>query len=78
VDFDFSNQPQRYMDVETKQYIDLYAESAQVNYKEMMVGFMNDLKLQCLQYKINYVPIDIKQDLNQLLIQFLVKRQQFT
>jgi len=77
VDFDFSNQPQRYMDVETKQYIDLYAESAQVNYKEMMIGFMNDLKLQCLQYKINYVPIDIKQDLNQLLIQFLVKRQQF-
>ena len=77
VDFDFSNKPQRFIDVETGKHIDLYAENAQVNYKEGMGNFINDLKLQCLQYRIKYVPVDIKKDINQLLTQFLVERQQF-
>lgn len=77
IDFDFSNSPQRFVDVETGKHIDLYAENAKENYKMTMEGFIKNLKLQCLQYRINYVPIDIKKDLSQLLIQFLVKRQQF-
>jgi len=77
VDFDFSNKPQRFIDVETGKHIDLYAENAQGNYKNVMKEFINDLKLQCLQYRIKYVPVNIQNDLNQLLTQFLVERQQF-
>jgi len=77
VDFDFSNKPQRFIDVETGKHIDLYAENAQVNYKQGMENFINDLKLECLQYRINYVPVDIKKDINQLLTQFLIERQKF-
>jgi len=77
VDFDFSNKPQRFIDVETGKHIDLYAENAQENYKHGMERFINDLKLECLQYRINYVPIDIKNNINQLLTQFLIERQKF-
>jgi len=77
VDFDFSNKPQRFIDVETGKHIDLYAENAKKNYQLLMDSLIKDLKLQCLQYRINYVPVDINKDLGQILIQFLVKRQQF-
>ncbi len=77
LDFDFSNTPQRFIDVETGKHIDLYAENAQENYKASMGQFVEELKLQCMQYRINYVPVDIKTDINQILTQFLVKRQQF-
>lgn len=77
VNFDFSNIPQRFIDVETGSYIDLYAKNAQENYKKNMESFINELKLQCAQYKIKYTAVDINNDLNQILTEFLVERQQF-
>lgn len=77
VNFDFSNKPQRFIDVETGKHIDLYAEQAQVKYKEAMAAFIGNLKIQCAQYKIKFKAIDINTGLNQLLTEFLVARQKF-
>ena len=75
VNFDFSNVPQRFIDVETKNYIDLYAENAKENYNIYMEGFIKDLKLQCAQYKIKYKAIDINKGLNEIMTEFLVERK---
>lgn len=77
VDFDFSNNPQRFIDVETGNHIDLYAENAQENYKTSMELFVSDLKTQCAKYKIKFKAVDINCDFNQLLTEFLVARQKF-
>ncbi len=75
LNFSFTNTPQRFVDVETGKQIDLYAENAQESYKKSMEQFIEDLKVRCMQYGINYVPVDVKEDLNKILINFLVKRQ---
>ncbi len=75
VNFDFSNVPQRFIDVETKNYIDLYAENAKENYNRYMEGFIKELKLQCAQYKIKYKAIDINKGFNEIMTEFLVERK---
>lgn len=77
VDFNFTNKPQRFVDVETGKHIDLYAENAQVNYKDVMETFISDLKIQCAKYKIKFKAVDINTDFGQLLTEFLVARQKF-
>jgi len=78
VELDYSNKPQRFVDVETGKHIDLYAEDAQTNYKKTMLDFTNNLKTLCLQYRIKYYPVDINADFTNIMTQFLIQRQHFS
>ena len=77
LNFEFDNKPQRFIDVESGKYLDLYAENAKDNYKNAMQGFIDDLKTQCAQYRITYYPVNIQDSFHQLMTQFLIQRQQF-
>ena len=75
--FDFDNRPKRYVDVETGEHINLYADSIKDNYKEAVSKYFNNLRLKCIQYQIKYVTADINQDFNRILTTYLVERQKF-
>ncbi|WP_010177623.1 DUF58 domain-containing protein [Aquimarina agarilytica] len=77
VDFSFEAKPQRFIDVETGKHLDLYAENAKEAYKEAMEAFADQLKTQCAQYRIHYVPVDIQEKFHPILTRFLVQRQKF-
>jgi len=77
VNLEYSNKPQRFIDVETGKYIDIYAENAQENYLSEMNKFNNELKNNCIQHKIKYYPININDSFYKLMTQFLIERQQF-
>jgi len=77
VDFDFSNKPTKYTDVETGEEINLYAENVKESYKEAVTRYFNELKVRCGQYRIKYVPVDINQNFNVVLTTFLLERQLF-
>ena len=76
-EFNFENSPKKFVDVETGEYINLYAESVKEKYTLEVKKYFNELKLKCMQYKIDYVPVDIHQGFNQILISYLISRKSF-
>lgn len=75
--FDFDNKPKRFIDVETGEYINLYADSIKENYSKAVHGYFKVLRLKCAQYKIKYVEADINKDFNNILTTYMVERQKF-
>lgn len=74
---DFENKPTRFFDVETGEYIDLYAEHVKENYTKAVGDFFKELELRCGQYRIKYVPSDINENFNKILLTYLLERQRF-
>jgi uncharacterized protein (DUF58 family) len=75
--FDFENSPKKFVDVETGEQINLYASSVKKQYKNYVESYFNKLKLKCMQYKIEYVPVDINKGFDSVLISYLISRKKF-
>jgi uncharacterized protein (DUF58 family) len=73
--FDFENTPKKFVDVETGEAINIHAENIQDKYKELVQNYFNELKNKCLQYKIDYVPVDIHQGYNEVLTAYIIGRK---
>lgn len=78
LNFDFDNKPKRFIDVETGEYINLYADSIKDNYNKAVENYFTALKLKCAQYKIKYVEADINDSFNHILTTYMVERQKFS
>ncbi|XCF06861.1 DUF58 domain-containing protein [Tamlana crocina] len=77
LDFNFDNKPKRFVDVETGEYINLYADSIKENYNKAVADYFTALRLKCAQYKIKYVEADINRGFDNILTTYLVERQKF-
>ena len=75
--FNFENTPKRFIDVESGQHIDLYADTVKAAYEQQLSAYLASLKLKCAQYKIKYVDVDIAAPFSKVLNTFMVERQQF-
>lgn len=75
--FDFDNKPRRFVDVETGESINLYADTIKGNYHDAVNTYFEALKLKCAQYKIKYEEADINKDFNQILTTYMIERQKF-
>ncbi|TYP77225.1 DUF58 domain-containing protein [Aquimarina intermedia] len=77
VNFSFDNQPTRFVDVETGDFINLYADTIKENYQNAVSSYFYELKLKCLQYGITYVDADISKNFEKILTTYLIERQKF-
>lgn len=77
LDFNFENSPKKFVDVETGEEINLNASAVKKQYKISVENYFNELKLKCMQYKIDYVPVDINKGFHQILISYLISRKKF-
>lgn len=77
LNFDFENSPKKFVDVETGEQINLYASSVKKQYNFEVLNYFNELKLKCMQYKIDYVPVDIHEGFHQILISYLISRKKY-
>ena len=75
--FNFDNNPKRFIDVETGEHINLYAETIKENYQKSVDTYFVALRLKCAQYKIKYVEANINKDFNSILTTYMVERQKF-
>jgi uncharacterized protein (DUF58 family) len=75
--FDFDNKPRRFVDVETGEHINLYADTVKENYQAAVSHYFESLKLKCAQYKIKYEEADINKDFNNILTTYMIERQKF-
>ena len=77
LDFNFDNSPKKFVDVETGEEINVFAENVQQKYSELATNYFKELKNKCLQYKIDYVPVDIHKGFNEILTSYLLQRKNF-
>ena len=75
LNFDFENSPKKFVDVETGETVNLFAENIKENYTKLVDSYFKELKNKCLQYKISYVPVDIQQGVYQVLTSYFLSRQ---
>ena len=74
-DFNFDNSPKKFVDIETGEEINMFAESVREKYKELVGVYFKELKSKCLQYKIDYVPVDIHKGYHEVLTSYLISRK---
>ena len=75
--FNFENTPKRFVDVETGEHLDLYADNIKEAYQERITAYIDEIKMKCAQYRIKYVELDIQGDFSTVLNTFLVERHKF-
>ena len=75
--FDFGHAPRRFVDVETGDHINLYAENIKDNYEKAVSDYFKAIRLKCGQYQIKYVEADVNEGFSAILTAFMVERQNF-
>tara|TARA_Y100000034_G_scaffold105927_1_gene133683 strand:- start:17681 stop:18601 length:921 start_codon:yes stop_codon:yes gene_type:complete len=76
--FDFDNAPKKFVDVETGESINLFADNFADKYKELVQQYFKDIEEVCIQYQIDYVPVDIHEGFGKVLTNYLVSRRKFS
>lgn len=74
MDFEFSNNPYEFIDMENGEVIKVNPNEVKEIYKDRMSKYINEIKLRCSQYKIDFVPVDIRDGFKQVLQTYLLKR----
>ncbi len=77
-DFNFDNQPKKFIDIESNEEINLYPENIQEKYVSLIAEYFKDLKNKCLQYNIDYIPVDINKGYEQIISSYLISRKKFS
>lgn len=74
LDFEFENRPYVFVDMENGEQVRLQPNQVKEYYTKQVAAFTEQLKLKCLQFKIDFVEADINMGFNQILQTWMVKR----
>jgi len=74
LEFDFENKATKFVDVETEKELDIYPDQIKELYQREVASYFNNIKAACHQYKIDYIPADIRLGFKQILLPFLIKK----
>lgn len=72
--FEFEDKPIEFIDLENSQKLKLNPADVRETYKQEAKSFYENLKMRCHQYKIDFVPADVREDVNTILQTYLIKR----
>ena len=77
LNFSFDNTPRKFIDVETGEEINLFAENTQEMYQKEVQSYFKTIEATCLQYQIRYVPVSVDEKFEKILLTYLVEKQKF-
>jgi uncharacterized protein (DUF58 family) len=75
LNFDFPNRPMIFQDSETGEELKLHPNAIKESYLKSLGDWQSNLKLKCLQNKIDYFEIALENNFNQVLMPFVLKRK---
>lgn len=75
--FIFENRPYKFVDIESGDELKVNPMDIQEYFQDMSESFLKELRLKCLQHKIDLVEVDINKGFNQILSSYLVKREKY-
>ena len=77
LNFDFDNAPRKFIDLETGDEVNLFAENVKDEYEKGVNSYFKKLALTCSQNKIKYVPVGVADNFEKILTTYLVEKQNF-
>lgn len=72
--FEFSNRPHIFIDMESGQEIKFSPNEIRETYKQKIAEFYRELKIRCSQHQIDFVEADIHEGFRDVLLPYLIKR----
>jgi uncharacterized protein (DUF58 family) len=77
VSFNFDNAPRKFIDLETGEQINVFADTIKEVYEEKVNEFFKTIAMTCMQNKIKYVPVAVEDSFEKILTTYLVEKQMF-
>ena len=74
VNLDYGSRPHLFIDLESGHQLKLQPEEVAAEYRRQMTDLFAALRQRAMQYRIDYVSVDISQGFHQILLPFLLKR----
>lgn len=75
VDFELDNRPYNLVDMETGESMKLQPAEIKDFYHESVEKYFTELKMRCTNYQIDFMTADINVGFEQILLQYMLKRQ---
>ncbi len=75
--FNFDNAPRKFIDVETGDEVNLFAENVKEDYEKLVETYFEKVANTCALYKIKYVPVSVDEKLEKIMTTYLVEKQKF-
>ena len=73
--FELEDRPYQLVDMETGEKIKLQTAEIKELYVEGIQKYFNEISLRCANHRIDFMPADINEGYDQVLLQYLLKRQ---
>ncbi len=77
LNFNFDNTPRKFIDLETGEEINIFADNVKQEYEKKTETYFKKLSLTCAQNKIKYVPVAVDESFEKILTTYLVEKQNF-
>jgi uncharacterized protein (DUF58 family) len=77
LNFNFDNTPRKFIDLESGEEINIFADNIKVAYEKSVESYFKKLSLTCAQNKIKYVPVAVDESFEKILTTYLVEKQNF-
>ena len=74
-DFDFANQPIRFVDLETGDHLKFSPHDLKSNYQKAVSDYFEEMRVRCGQYHIDLTEANINEDFRHVLYTYLLKRK---
>jgi uncharacterized protein (DUF58 family) len=74
-DFAFQQRPYEFIDLESGEKIKVTPNQVKDYYKKTISTYFEEIKLRTGQFKIDLIEADIRENYNQILLPYLIKRQ---
>lgn len=75
VDFEYTNRPHKFIDLETRKSIKLNPNDVRKLYQSRSKKYFEAFQTACGQYNIDFVEADIRSDFKDVLASYLIKRK---
>lgn len=77
VNFDFDNGPRKFIDLESGEEINVFADNVKAIYEKEVESYFKKLALTCAQNKIKYIPVAVGANFEKIMTAYLVEKQSF-
>ena len=77
LNFDFDNAPRKFIDIETGDEVNIFADNVKEEYEKGVKSYFKKLALTCSQNKIKYIPVGVADNFDKILTTYLVEKQNF-
>lgn len=75
--FNFDKSPRKFIDLESGEEVNLFAENVKSEYEKLVASYFETLANTCAMYKIKYVPVSVDEKFEKIMTTYLIEKQKF-